>query len=396
MPGETIAPPAASAGTEPGRLHRFVGALLAEADALVEPVEPDGLEVLAPPVVRAALGVGELVRFGFGAAAPAGAIPVGIENDWLERFAALLGPRGRQARVVLDAPARAPGDPERALGHELALDNATYRLRDVTPAWTRYLVFGFRVTAVSDERRESVLHLPVNLATGALPQAVLTDLAPLLPGLADTAWSLPPDPPAAALPDPAALPADWEWARVQDLLRRALPPRIEAALAPFLRGLHRRFDRDQERLYSYHNDLHRESLRRTAGLAENDPVRAREDQRRTAIGREYGARIEDLSRQYALRVGVEWSQTLEIICPVQRFTVLLRRRKAERRIELDWNPLARRLETPACACGSAERPRLLCDDALHLLSPAGLAPCPECARVFCRACHSRCPRCGGA
>ena len=34
--------------------------------------------------------------------------------------------------------------------------------------------------------------------------------------------------------------------------------------------------------------------------------------------------------------------------PVQRFAVQIRRRKAERMIHLDWNPLARRLEPPAC------------------------------------------------
>ncbi|MGH7044494.1 MAG: hypothetical protein ACREFY_20510 [Acetobacteraceae bacterium] len=396
MPGEAIAVPGIRSDAEAGRLERFVAALLAEAGALVEPAGPDGLEVLAPQAVRDALGVGDLVRFGFGAAVPEDAVRIGIESDWLDRFAVLLGPRGRGARVLLDAPARAPSDPERTLGHELVLDNATFRLLGVAPAWTRYLVFAFRTTAVSDEQREGLLHLPLNLATGAVAETVLPALAPLLPGLAEAGGLHPADVPSPDWPDPAVLPADWEWARILDLLRRAVPPRVTLALAPFLRGLRRRFERDQERLHSYHNDLHRESLRRADGIGPDDPAREREVLRRVAIGREYRARIEDLSRQYALRVGVEWSQTLEIVCPVQRFSVLLRRRKAERRIELDWNPLARRLEAPACATGAAERPRLLCDDALHLLAPAGLAPCPNCARPFCRACHARCPRCGAA
>jgi len=94
-------------------------------------------------------------------------------------------------------------------------------------------------------------------------------------------------------------------------------------------------------------------------------------------------------------VSVEWAQTLELVMPVQRFTVQVRRRKAEREICLDWNPLARRLESPACEFSySTERPRLVCDDALHLVTADGLAPCAGCGKAFCRACHrERCPKC---
>jgi len=76
--------------------------------------------------------------------------------------------------------------------------------------------------------------------------------------------------------------------------------------------------------------------------------------------------------------------------------VQVRRRKADRAVQLDWNPLARRLEPPMCEwSASAERPRLVCDDALHLIIPAGLAPCSGCGRAFCRACHPGCcPKCG--
>jgi hypothetical protein len=88
-------------------------------------------------------------------------------------------------------------------------------------------------------------------------------------------------------------------------------------------------------------------------------------------------------------------QTLELVMPVRRFAVRIRRRKAERVIHLDWNPLTRRLEPPPCESSySADRPRLVCDDALHLVTPEGIAPCGGCGRLFCRACHrERCPKC---
>jgi hypothetical protein len=146
----------------------------------------------------------------------------------------------------------------------------------------------------------------------------------------------------------------------------------------------------------YHNDLYSESTGRAATLPEGDPKRVREEQRADAFSREYRAKLDDLARQYATRVTVEWVQTLELVMPVHRLKVQIRRRKADRTIALDWNPLARRLEPPACeATAGMERPRLVCDDALHLVVPEGLAPCTGCARAFCRACHpAACPRCG--
>jgi len=378
---------------EQGRMQGFVADLLRHEGALVEAVEPEGLEVLAPPPVQQALGLGELSRLGFGGTLPPGAQRVGLEGDWLGRFAQVLGPQGRWTRRVLSAPARAPGDPEGVLGQELVLDNATFRLLDVSPAWTRYQVLDFRVSAVSDDKRDFTLRLGVNLATGALPDAVLAALAPTLdePALGGGGGGA-----DVVVPDDGALPVPWERDRLLALAARALPPRVEAALAPFVKGLRRRLGRDQDRLHAYHNDLHREAMRRALVLSEGDPRRRREEQRAEAVGREYRAKLDDLARQYATRVTVEWVQTLELMMPVQRFTAQIRRRKADRTIRLDWNPTARRLEMPMCEwSASAERPRLVCDDALHLVVAAALGPCQSCGRPFCRACHpERCPKCG--
>jgi hypothetical protein len=374
---------------EENRMQGFVTDLLRHEDALVDPIEPDGLEVLAPVAVQRVLGLGEFSRLGFGTTMPSGAQRVGLEGDWLDRFGRLLGARGRWTRRVLTADAKMPGDPERVLGHELVLDNATFRLLGVTPAWTRYLVMDFRASAVSDEKRDFITRLGVNLATGALPDGVIAALRPFLDRSDDT---------DAAAPRETDLPPVWDRARVAGLVEKAVPPRLDAALDPFIKGLLRRLARDQDRLHRYHNDLHHEAMRRAVVLPDGDPKRVREEQRAAAIAREYRAKLDDLSRQYATRVTVEWVQTLELVMPVHRLNVQIRRRKADRMIGLDWNPLARRLEPPVCeATAGMERPRLVCDDALHLVVPAGLAPCAGCGRPFCRACHAdACPKCGAA
>ncbi len=379
---------------EPGPMQRFVAELLTAEGALVEPIEPEGLEAVVPASLQRALGVPELCRLGFGATLPEGATRVGIESDGLERCARAMGERGRWNRLVLDASAGL-GDAEAALKHELTLDNATFRLISAQPAWTRYLLFDLRYTAISDEKRDGVLRLMVNLATGALPDAVLGKITTWLDDAAIGGSSPEAD---TVLPDDAVLPADWERTRVLDVLRHAAPPRLAGALAPFERGLRRRLARDQDRLHAYHNDLYREAMRRAAAAAEGDLAWQREQLRIAAVTREYRAKLDDLGHKYALRVTLEWIRTLELAMPVVRLEVLVRRRKAERVVWLDWNRLARRLESPSCEDNFApERPRLACDDAVHLVSANGLAACVGCGKAYCRACHrGGCPKCGRA
>lgn len=367
------------------RLQAFAADLLQREGALVEPIEPEGLEVLAPPALQRAIEIPELCRLGFGSTLPPAARRVGIEADWLARFARMIGERGKWTRRVL-RPSNPPlAGVERLLEHELALPNAIYRLRGAGAAWTRYLIFDFRFTALSDEKREGLLRLGVNLATGSMLDGMLERLLQRL----DTEEE-------ASAPDDADLPPVWDRARVLGVVDRALRWRLQRQIAPFAASLQRRSARDQARLYDYHNRLLQDAARRLAALPEGDGRRERERQRSAAIEREYRARLDDLARKYALKITAEWAQTLELVMPVQRLDVLIRRRKGERLVQLDWNPLARRLEALPCAFGHAgDSTRLVCDDALHIVSPAGLAACGGCGRPYCRVCHpGRCPKCG--
>jgi hypothetical protein len=274
----------------------------------------------------------------------------------------------------------------------LDLPNAVWRFQRMSATWTRLLMLAFRFTAVSDEKREGLIRLGFNLATGALVSDILARLRPALAQMPD--WHV---------PDPATRQAagpGWSAATLAARLHPLLDRQVRESMEPFLRAMRRRLERDRNRVHVYHDDLRSASLKRLAALARADGDRAEADRRREtlrveAIEREYRAKLDDLRRNYALRVTVEWVQALDLYVPVQRLEVLIRRRKGERVLRLDWHPLVRTAELPLCEAGlGLDRVRLVCDDNLHLTDPAGQAPCASCGKPFCRACFpAACPRC---
>jgi hypothetical protein len=374
-------------------LRDFVADLVERRGAAVEALASDGLEVLAPPMIQETMGWPELVRLGFGPQQPQGAIAIRLEGDWLDRFGTLLAHEGCWAeREVRPAVAVPQSDPERVLDRALDLPNAVWRFKGMTAGFTRCLMLTFRYTAVSDEKREGLIQIGFNLATGADLSEILARLRPMLAEMPD--WRA---------PDPSvkvAAQAAWNAAKLMPRLRPLLDQEVRKNIEPFLRAMHRRLERDRNRVHAYHDDLRNSSLKRLTALALASGERAQADQRRErlrveAIEREYRAKLDDLRHNYALRVTVEWVQALDLYVPVQHFDVLIRRRKGERIIRLDWHPLVRLAEPPICEAGlGRDRVRLVCDDKLHLTEPAGQAPCRSCGKVFCRACFpNACPRC---
>ncbi len=380
-------------------LRAFVADLLESEGAVVETLEPDGLEVMAPDGLRAAWGWPELARLGFGAAAPSDAIPIGLEGDWLDRLGALLGENGRLAARQLALPegAALSEDAQRRVDRVLDLPNAVWRLAKIEPGWSRCLLLAFRYTAMSDEKREGLVWLGFNCTTGAtLDAELLTALRRALEQASE--WQAPQ--PEASLA--AGKPGDE--AAIAARTRLLLDQLVRADLEPFVAAMRRRLDRDRRRVHAYHDDLRRAALLKLAGLERssggktNEKAEAaikRERMRVSAIEREYAAKLDDLRHNYALAVKVEWVQALILLAPVQRHTLVIKRRKGERSVAMDWHAAARRMEPAPCDWGDGRtRARFVCDDRLHLTDDAGQAPCAACGKPFCRACHpDHCPRC---
>ena len=378
-----------------GNLQEFVADLLERRGAAVEVADARELAVLAPPHIQKSMGLPEFSRLVFGAERSPAAIPVGLEGDWMERLAALLGDDGRWAmrEVSPGDSIPPPNEPQRVLDRALDLPNAVWRFQGMNATHARCLILTFRYVAASDDKREGLIWLGVNTSTGAMITDLVPQMRQMLMQLPD--WQAPV--PATML---AAGPR-WDAATVESRLRPLLGRQLRDEIEPFLRAMRRRLTRDRDRVHAFHDELYCTARKRLAALAHAEGERAEGDRQREtlrvqAIEREHRAKLDDLRHNYALRVNVEWVQTLELYVPVQRFDVLIRRRKGERLVQLDWHPLIKAMEPPLCEAGfGRSRVRLVCDDTLHLTEPVAQAPCSSCGKPFCRACFpTACPRCG--
>jgi hypothetical protein len=371
-------------------LRELLARALAAGGALVEPIEPEGLEIMAPTTIQQALSLPEWCRIGFGPEVPEQATRVNFESDWAGQLGRLLEGRGRRAHAVVHEQLSLPPrlELEKIVRREFVLQNATFRLGEAEQARARYALLVFRVTASSDEKREDLIHMCINESN----HAVADDLARPLLSLLREKYS-------DGAPEDEDEPGETLLSgRIRTVAAGLLRPRIRAQFSPFLAGMERRMARDLQRLHVYHSDLRREvaerMVERSRKSGTNDPVKA-DSMRLEAIGREYHSKVADLRRKYAMSVEVRFLQALRVDIPVRRAAVTVLRRKASRQTHLDWNPIARRVDRLPCeSCWISPRIYSVCDERLHCVCPSCLSACPSCGRESCRACNPvRCSRC---
>jgi hypothetical protein len=158
-----------------------------------------------------------------------------------------------------------------------------------------------------------------------------------------------------------------------------------AQAQPFREGMTRRFERDRERIEAYFEDLSSE-LDKRARKGKLDPLAVVD--KRNALIADRTAKLEALSARFVLRIELTPIALRATEVEGGFVSMTLRRRKASRTLELEYDAATHRMVAPLCdgCAGAAPRPAA-CDDALHLLCEA-CAPRAE-GRVSCVACKPR-------
>ena len=341
----------------------FAARFLGRRGALVE-ATAGRAEVLLSPDLAAELGLGEhaLLAERAGSAAH----HVGYGSALLERMVASA------ARTVPFVTARAIAAPvrgiqARAAAEALVFRNGVFTVGEPVAGAGHRLMLHAAFTFHGDERREGLCVAASSLATlgavGGFHEAASRGL--------EEAVVEPLDPVRLNAGARAALAACATIA--------------SEAADGFREGSQRRFARDRERLEGYFADLASELDRRVArGRAHRGDV----DEKRRVLQRERAAKLEALSARYAMKLELRPVALVLVEAPVYRVPLELRRRKASRSVEMEYDCATRRLVAPVCdACGSPAPRPAACDEAVHLLCEV-CAPRSE-GRLECAACRGR-------
>jgi len=272
-------------------------------------------------------------------------------------------------------------DANSVLDRELVIQNGIYRQAESYPETARYYFFNFQYAIESDETSLGIWTGCLNATAHSLPSAGDSLLHSIRNDLED---------------DPAfTIPQD-EAAHLFPIALRSAQPEIRRLAAVMEQSANRRLTRDTERINAYYRDLLGQIEKRVARRAADPATVEKERGRSAATELDRAAKLADVVKKYSLKIRVETGDVLVMSLPVREISVRLIRKKAERVAKLHWNPLLGKLEMPWCqsCCGPAD-PLFLCDDRVHCLCKACLAPCGSCGRQFCGACQAKC-KCGAA
>ncbi|MGO9256549.1 MAG: hypothetical protein ACLQU1_09640 [Bryobacteraceae bacterium] len=349
--------------------------LLLSRGALVEAEEAGALRAMLPPDLAAALGASDWLSLRFGAGAGSD-----DESDWLERFGRLLPPEARvsAARLRLQKPPR-PIDAAAVLDRELVIQNGIYRLPEDGPSTARYYFFSFQYAIESDETSLGLWTTCLNATARSVvhrPELLLSTISEDLQ-----------EDPAAAVPRE-------EVAQLFAVALARVRPEVRLAAAAVEQNANRRLARDSDRIDTYYRDLQRQIQKRVARHSGDPQAAEKERSRAAATELDRAAKLDDLARRYSLKIRIEPGDVLAVTLPVREIQARVIRKKAERVARFHWNPVLAALESPWCeGCYTRAYPVFLCDDKVHFLCKACLAPCESCGRIYCRACQAKC-KCG--
>lgn len=321
-------------------------------------------EALLPRELAAELALGEHTMLS--ANPHPDAVHVGYGSALLDRLVAAATARVPFVSAkVTSAPARE--SQARAAADALVFRNGIFTVGAPRAASGRRLLAHAVFILHGDERREGLCAAAASLDTFG----IVAGFEEAVAGVLEPAALDAPDKEGALRGSVACLAACADFA--------------SEAAATFREAMQRRFERDRDRMEGYFEDLLGE-LEKRAKRGKSQVADIRE--KRSVIERERAAKIEALTARYVMKVELRPVALLLVESPTYRMAIELRRRKASRTVEVEYDCATRRLVAPVCdgCCGQAPRPAA-CDDAVHLL-------CERCApksegRIACPACRRK-------
>jgi hypothetical protein len=370
----------------------FIRSCIERAGGAVEAGPAGRLDALLPPELAAAAAGRSWVRLALTADdLEDDAEPAMLGSPFLDALIALAAGRGTVASGHLSAGRLKRKGLREEVERTLRFSNCRTRYEndeaDVLLSATAQ--FDFKVAFFSEERRERLYVVPVNLFSNQVQPL----LAECLAGLAIDAE------PAARFPEAPLVPVETAYETACRALRRMV---AEEAARQHVRVV-QRFAVEFARISDYYGQVIAELKRRRArelrrvagGAAGQEPRSSREPDTAPATGGEGGStetaaptdslsqkiesvqrererKLRELGETYGMRVRARLSSARCLWQPKAFFNVQIDRGSSTRTLVLAYDGVLERLELPACESCGRETSRLWASPSARLL-------CPVCA-----------------
>ncbi|HET6387642.1 MAG TPA: hypothetical protein VFJ58_30000 [Armatimonadota bacterium] len=340
----------------------FIEAVVEQVGGVVERRESGILEALLPPALEPVAGGKTLVDLALDshalAANPKAELAT-VGSPFLDALIHFASDRGSTSVAHIGVDRLKKKGLREEVERNLVFTHARIRFSDAEPDVFNcyYAQFNFRVDFVSDERRERLYKILVDLRTNQ-PNRELAERIPSL----------------SLQPSKYALASDARRIPIADAYNTAcVELRRQAAVESAQRQerIGKRFAVESARINDYYTEVGRELRRRKE--REEDPKRAEGlDQKIEAAALDRDRKLRELGEKYRLRQRAALTSARLLSQPKTFITLSVDRGRATRALSLAYDSVLERLEPPVCEGCHRETTRI------HV-SPSAQLFCPECA-----------------
>jgi hypothetical protein len=343
------------------RVPEFIEECIERSGGAVAHRGPGLFDVLLPPELEQMFGRGLLAVAADPAAlqAEAHAELATPGSPFVDQLIAWASARGTATRALLPAGRLKRKGLREEVERSLLFSNCRVRYDADEPRVlsSHYAQFNFRVTFLSDEKRERVYIVPVNLWSNQVNLLLAERLGGMLPAADDVSYA-----------ETAAVPAEQAYPTAQAALRR----RVAEEAGRHRERIEKRFGVEHARVCAYYDQLAQELASRRRG---DESAESRTpDHKLAAAAVERERKLHELGEKHQLRVRARLASTRLLVQAKTYFTLLVDRGSATRHLTLCYDSLLERLEPPVCEACRGETTRVHVDAEARML-------CRACAQV---------------
>ncbi|MGB5986806.1 MAG: hypothetical protein WBG37_15990, partial [Desulfobacterales bacterium] len=231
-------------------------------------------------------------------------------------------------------------------------------------ARTRYLALTCRYAAQSDEIKQGLVEICINLDNGVV-----------IPGMADTLANVQKE----YFQGEGRGCTAKEIETIQAIVEHHGRQLVEARLTPFVASMNRRYRRDTVSLEAYYEALAKEMEASLEKSGLSPRLREERQAKIAMIPGELGAKKEDLLNKYSVKIDFKPVAALYLASPCVTVFARLTSGHKVSDITLTYNPATKKMDPAACeSCGSGTY-SLGCCANRHII-------CPECLAKGCVLC----------